>query len=251
MPLALETWPTAPLLYDSLEGPMYTKPAPYVQDLAYLSVQLTWTLSFIIAMAKAHTFGLQRLPLFYCFLVRAPFVMAEGFWYMGLFEDIEREVWSLNVARSREDFSSYDAINSRPLLLFGMKRGIATLTLAVIFTSLAFRKYHERTSWMVWLSIMLLLDFTLRSLFYLCWYVLPRYSTSKAWLERGKTTLFPKFQSWFVRAREQLRVKHERVPFNEADAEPFKEKAGFVLGYYGAILTSFWRVAADRDVGRR
>ena len=238
MGLALETWPTAPLLYDSLEGPMYTKPAPYVQDLAYLSVQLTWTLSFIIAMAKAHTFGIRRLSIFYCFLVREPFVMAEGFWYMGLLEDIKREVWSWNVTRSREDFSSYDAINSHPLLLFDMKHDITTLTLTIIFTSLAFRKYHERNSWMVWLSIMLPLDFTLRSLFYLCWYVLPRYSISKAWLERGKTTLFPNFQPWFVRAREQLRVKHERVPFNEADAEPFKETAGFTLGYYGAILTS-------------
>ena len=61
---------------------------------------------------------------------------------MGLFEDIEREVLSLNVARNREDFSSYDAINSRHLLLFGIKRGIATLTLAsILFTSLAFRRY--------------------------------------------------------------------------------------------------------------
>ena len=30
--------------------------------------------------------------------------MAEGFWYMGRFEDIEREVWSLNAARSRVNF---------------------------------------------------------------------------------------------------------------------------------------------------
>ena len=176
--------------------------------------------------------------------------MAEVFWYARVFEDIEREVWSLNVARNREDFSSYDAINSRPLLLFGIKRGITTLILAIVFSSLAFVRYHERNSWMVWLSVMLLLEFTLRSLIYLCWYVLPRYPTSKAWLERKKTTLFPKFQSWFVRAREQLRVKHQRVPFNEADAEPYEENAGFILGLYGALLTSFWR-AADGEIGRR
>ena len=80
---------------------------------------------------------------------------------MCVFENIEREIWSLNVARNREEPSSYDAINSRPLLLFGIERGITTLILAVIFTSLAFRKHHERNSWMVWLSIMLLLNFTL------------------------------------------------------------------------------------------
>ena len=245
MRLALEQWPTAPLLYDSLEGPMYTKPAPYVQALAHLSVQLTWTLSFIITMAKAHTFHTQRLPVFYCFLVRAPFVMAEGFWYTRVFEDIEREVWSLNVARNRKDFSSYDAINSRPILLFGIKRGITTLTLAIIFTIFGV-KHHGRNPWILWLAVMLLLDFTLRSLFWLCWYLLPRYPAGRALLERGKRTLFPKFQSWFVRAREQLRVKHERVPFNEEDAEPFEENAGHILGFCGALITSFWR-GADRE----
>ena len=51
-------------------------------------------------------------------------------------------------------------------------------------------------------------------------------------------TVFPKSQSWFVRAREQLRVKYERVPFNEEDAEPFKEKAGFVLGLFHRLLGS-------------
>ena len=171
---------------------------------------------------------------------------------MGLFEDIEREVLSLTVTRNREDFSGYDAINSRPLLLFGIKCGIATLTLAsILFTSLAFRRYQERNSWMVWLSIILLLDFTLRSLFCLCWYLLPRYPISKAWLERGKETLSQDFQSWYVRATEPVRVKHERVAFNEADAEPSKEKAGSVLGSYGAVLTSFWRAAADREIGRQ
>ena len=245
----LENWPTAPLLYDSLEGPMYTKPAPYIQNLAHLVVQLVWTLSFIITVAKAPTFGLERLPIFYCFLVRAPFVIAEGFWYLGVFEDIEREVWSLNVARNRKDFSSYDAINSRPSLLLGIKRGTTTFVLAIVFTTVG-AKYRGRNPWILWVGVMLLLEFTLRSLFYLGWYVLPRHPSTKAWLERGKKTLFPKFQSWFVRAREQLRVKHERVPFNEEDAEPFEENGVFVLGYYGAFVTSFWR-AADREVSKR
>ena len=163
MRLALETWPTAPLLYDSFKGPMYTTPALYVQALAYLFVQLTWTLSFIIAMARAHMFAIRHLSIFYCFLSRAPFVMAEGFWYMCVFEDIETEVWSLNIARNREYFSSSDAINSRLFLLFGFKRSIKTLTLTIVFTSLAFRNHHERSSWIMWLSIILLLNFTLRS----------------------------------------------------------------------------------------
>ena len=200
-------------------------------------------------MAKAQEFGVKRLPIFYCFLTRAPFVMAEGFWYMGVFEDIEREVWSLNVARNREDFSSYDAINSRPSLLFGIKRGIATLALAIAFTAVGIKHRHH-SPWMLWLGSMLLLDFTLRYFLCFCWFVLPRHPAIRAWLERGKQTLFPRFQSWFVRAREQLRVKHERVPFNEKDAEPFEENASFVFGLYGAFTTSFWR-AADRGISRR
>ena len=40
------------------------------------------------------------------------FVMAEGFWYMELFEHIEREVLNLNVTRNREDFSSYERSGS-------------------------------------------------------------------------------------------------------------------------------------------
>lgn len=171
--------------------------------------------------------------------------MTEVFWYSRIFEGIEREVWSLNVARNREDFSSYDAINSRPPLLFGIKRGIMTFTLAIIFTAVGV-KHRGRDPWMLWLGLMLLLDFTLRSLFCFCWFVLPRYPGSRIWLQRGKESLFPKFQSWFVRAREQLRVMHERVPFNEKDADPFEETAGLVLGFYGAFLTSFWR-GADRD----
>ena len=228
---------------------MYTKPAPYVQNLAYLFVQLTWTLSFIITMAEAPKFRVERLPIFYCFLARAPFAMAEMFWYTRVFEDIEREVWSLNAARSRDDFSSYDAINSRPLLLFGIKRGIATLALAITFTALGFN-FRRRNSWILWLGTMLLLDFTLRSLSYFCWYMLPRSQIGRTWLERAKETFFPKFQSWFMRAREQLLVKHERVPFNEEDAEPSVEQAAFILGSYAALMTSFWP-AADRGIGKR
>lgn len=227
---------------------MYTKPAPHVVQGAYFLVQLSWMLSFIVTMARAQTFRVDRLPIFYCFLARAPFIIAEVFWYRRVFEEIEREVWSLNVARNREEFSSYDAINSRPSLLLGIKRGIITLTLAIVFTSVGI-KHRRRSSWILWLGSMFLLDFALRSLFCFCWFVLPRHPRSRGLLQQAKKTLFPKFQSWFLRATEQLRVKHERVPFNEEDAEPFEENAIFVLGSYGAFWTSFWR-GADRDISR-
>ncbi len=245
----LETWPIAPLLYDSIEGPIWTQPAPYVLASAYVFIQLTWTLAFVITMAMAHTFRIKRLQILYCFLARAPVVLAELFWYVHVFEGIEREAWSLNFAGNRDDFSSYDAINSRPSVLFGIKRGMMTFIIAIVFTIVGV-EYHGRNSWILWLGSLLLLDFTLRSLFCFCWYVLPRHPSSRAWLQQRKMTLFPMFRSWSIRATEQLRVEHERVPFNEEDAKPFKETAMFVLGSYGALLTSFWRTA-DHEVSRR
>lgn len=85
---------------------------------------------------------------------------------------------------------------------------------------------------------MLPFKFALRSLFCIRGFVLPRYPSNKAWLQGGKKTLCPKFQSRLVRAKERLRAKQKRVPFHEEDAERFKETAYFDLGLYDTFWTS-------------
>ena len=85
---------------------------------------------------------------------------------------------------------------------------------------------------------MLPFNFALRSLFCIRGFVLPRYPSNKAWLQRGKKTLCPKLQSWLVTARERLRAKQGRVPFHEEDAERIKETAYFGLGLYDTFWTS-------------
>lgn len=189
-------------------------------------------------MAAAPRFKIARLPVFYCYMGRTSFLCAEVFWYAGVLGDIERVVWSLNAARSRSDFSSYDTINRRPLLLFGFKRGALTLSVSIVFLCLG--AIHHRVPWAFWFGVLLLCEFILRITSWLCWFTLPRRPSVRAWLERAKGATFIRFQAWWIRARKPLLQKHARVPFTEEDAVPFQETSSSVFGSYIGLFQSFW-----------
>ena len=217
----LDDWPAAQLLYDTVEGPMFTKPAPYILFPMFILVPLTWTFSLIITMAAAASFNIRRLPVFYCYVGRSTFLVAETFWYINVFEHIEREVWSLNASRDNSDFSSYKAINRYPCLLFGPKRAIITICAAILFLGLGTMKHEE--SWALWLGILLLWEFVLRSVLYFCWFILPSQPRIRAWLEQAKASMLPKWVDWSTRPTRTLRASHERTPFLENAAEPFRD----------------------------
>ncbi len=175
-------------------------------------------------MAAAANFHIGRLSIFCCYAARLCFAFAELIWYAKfVFERIERESWSLNAARGSSDFSSYDAINKYPLLLFGLKRGILTLFGATTFLSIGI--IYRNHPWALWLGVLLLWEFVFRFLLYLCWSILPRVSCIRICIERAKETAFPKFMAEIMKAREPLHASHERVPFQEEAAQPFNDSS--------------------------
>lgn len=217
----------------------------HIQFVLYVLVTLIWMLSLVITMVSAPRLNIARLPVFYCYMARMSFVCAEIFWYRGVFEDIERVVWSLNAARSRSDFSSYDAINRRPLLLFGFKRGALTLSVSIVFLCLG--TIHHRVPWAFWFGVLLLFEFILRTTFWLCWFMLPRRPSVLAWLERAKGTMFVRFLAYWTWVTNPLRQNHGRVPFKEEDAVPFQETMSSVFWSYMRVFRIF-RSKDERDV---
>lgn len=236
LPEALDNWPTAPLLYDTLEGPMWTKPAPYILYLTYILVCMVWTCSFIVTMAIAELAHLGRLQVFYCYIGRIHFAFAEMIWYSAIFERLEREAWSLNAANVASDFSGYELINKYPSLIFGLKRGVLVLCAAVVFFSLGII-YPDRR-WALWCGILVTWELIFRTASYTGWLMLPRIPIFRSWIKLGCETLFPKFMSGVMKGRESLRVSHERTSFREEDVEPL-ESYSKVWGFYVSFFRSF------------
>ena len=216
--LDIEDWPTASLLYDSIEGPIWTTPVPYVLFFLYCLVLCSWTLAFIITIITAPYFKIGRLHVFYCYLGRISLATAEIFWYdrSGM-ERAEREAWSLNAS-----FSSYDVINRHPSLLFSLKRSIMTLVVAVAFLcpGVVFR---NRDPWALWCGVMLSYEFTVRSILYFCWFnwfKLPCI-TFRLFLTRVEEKIFLKMLSLMQNALEPVCASHRRTSFHEEAVEPF------------------------------
>ena len=210
----------ASLLYDSIEGPMFTTPAPHVLYFIYCSVLFSWTLAFIITIITATYFEIGRLHVFYCYLGRIPPATAEIFWYNRVFERMEREAWSLNASRNNSSFSSYDVINRQPSLLFGLKRSIVTLVVAVAFLcpGVVFR---NRDPWALWCGVMLSYEFTVRSILYFCWFKLPCITTFRLFLTRAEELMFPKLLALMKNVG--VRASHRRTSFHEEAVESFDD----------------------------
>ena len=235
--IALESWPTAPLLYDTVEGPIWTKPAPHVIFATFTLVYLTWTLSFIVTMAIAEKVHMGRRQVIFCYMARLPFAFAEIIWYAAVFERIEREAWSLNASTNGADFSHYALINKYPSLFIGFKRGAIMLGTGIILLSLG--TVHQNRKWALWLGILVSWEFSYRAILYIGWLILPRIHITRSWIERGREKLFPRFMSGVMRGREDLRVRHERVPFREEDVEPFESWSkvwGFYMSFFRNLI---------------
>ena len=217
---AIATWPSAPLLFDTIEGPLFSKLTLQVLYMAYMVFPVIWTMSFIVTMVIAEKVHVGRLPIFYCYLGRIPFGFAELVWYKGIFERMEREAWSLNTASNRPAFSDYAMINKYPSLLFGFKRGACILCAAIIFLCLGTINNHR--SWARWCGTIVLLEFIYRTFSYLGWSLLPRIPAVRSYLERANKILSMKFLSGIKRRTKDVRIRHERVPFREEEVEPFE-----------------------------
>ena len=148
---------------------------------------------------------------------------------------LKGEAWSLNAANSGSDFSDYALINKYPSLLFGFKRGIFVLCAAIAFLCLGIID-HER-KWALWCGILILYEFTFRTVLCLGWFWLPRIPIVRSGMELVCENLFPRFLSKVMKGREALRVRHERVPFQEEEVEPF-ESWSKVWGFYMSFFRS-------------
>lgn len=217
----LDDWPTAHLLYDSVEGPMFSKPAPKILFLTYTLIPLTWTLSLIITLAAAASFHLSRIPIFYCYLGRSTLLVAEAFWYLRVFERIERDVWNRKASRDNSDFSSYAEINKYPSLLFGYKRTTVIVCATIIF--LCFGAISHDRPWALWLGSLLLWECVLRSIFSFCWFILPHHPKVSARLSQGMASMVSGWIEEFIRRMRPWRAGHGRVPFQEELADPFRD----------------------------
>ena len=193
--------------------------------------------------------------MFYCYLGRIPLATAEILWYnRRVMERVEREAWSLNASRNNSSFSSYDVINRHPSLLFGLKRSIVTLVVAVAFLcpGVVFR---NRDPWALWCGVVLLYEFTVRSILYFCWSKLPCITTFRLFLTRAEETMFPKLLALIQKAAEPVRTSHRRTSFHEEAVEPFDDtwaKAWSNYMHFNRTLLSyaFRRRRVDADTGK-
>lgn len=217
----LDDWPTAHLLHVTVEGPMFSKPAPYILFSAYQLLPLMWNFSLIITLAAAARFHISRLPIFYCYLGRSTFLVGEIFWYFRVFERIERDIWSRNCSRANLDFSSYAEINRYPSLFFGYRRAAVIVCATLIFLCSGAVSHDRR--WALWFGSSLLWECILRSILLFCWFILPKHPKISAWLEQGRISLMISgWIQWFLRPIKPWRASHERLPFQEDLAGPFR-----------------------------
>ena len=238
----------ASLLYDSIEGPMFTTPAPYLLSFIYISILSSWTLALIITLIMATQFKIERLHVFYCYLGRIPLATAEILWYARVWDRVEREAWSLNASRNSPSFSSYDMINRQPSLLFGLKRSIMTLVIAVAFLCPGV-VFQNRDPWALWCGVMLSYEFTVRSILYFCWFKLPCITTFRRFLTRAEKTIFPKILA--LAKDVGVRASHRRTPFHEEALESFdtwpKTWSIYMHAFQALLCCAFWRSRVDAD----
>lgn len=213
---------------------MFSKPATFIIFFACQLTPLIWTLSLIITLAAATSFHLSRIPIFYCYLGRSTLLVAEIFWYVRFIERIERDIWSRNASRDNSDFSSYAEINKYPSLLFGYKRATVTALATIIFLCLGAIS-HDRP-WALWLGSLLLWECIMRSILSFCWFILPRHSKTSARLVQGISSMISRWIEGLIRRMRPWRAGHERVPFQEELAEPFRETWS---GTWNAYMSAF------------
>ena len=219
--LDITNWPTATLLYDTVEGPIASRPATHILFMSYIMLHIAGMILSIITIAVAAHFHLKRLPIFYCHLGKFSFAAFEIFWYAAIFKRIEKDAWSMNAARNRATFSCYDAINRHPSLFFGSKR--AVLLFSITIALLCIGIVYQDQSWALWCGVLLGLEMVMRSILYCCWFTLPKIPLVRSKIDQAVTAFFPKWIARTMRARESLLTTHERVPFHQEAAEPFQE----------------------------
>ena len=194
--------------------------------------------------------------MFYCYLGRIPLATAEILWYnRRVMERVEREAWSLNASRNNSSSSSYDVINRHPSLLFGLKRSIVTLVVAVAFLcpGVVFR---NRDPWALWCGVVLSYEFTVRSILYYCWFKFPCITTFRLFLTRAEETMFPKFLALIQKAEEPVRASHRRTSFHEEAVESFddtwaKTWSNYMHFFRTLLCYAFRRRRVDADTGKQ
>ena len=214
---------------------MFGKPAPHIIFLAYISIFLAWTLSLIITLAAATKLHVSRIPILCCYLGRSILSVIEFLWYERVFDRIEKGLWSRNATRDNSDFSSYEEINRYPSLLFGYKRAAATVSATIIFLCSGATSNDRR--WALWFGCLLLGECILRSIFAFCWFILPRHPKISAWLGQRISSMVSRWMEKFTRQSRPWRSSHERVPFQEDLAQPFRETWSGTWNAYMSILS--------------
>lgn len=204
----LSSWPSVPHFFSSPEEPLYLGATSTIYDLAYIMTQAIWLPSFILVLAGAslpqfHMHG-HRLPLFYIYVGKIAFVVAEGMWRTTLIKNLERITWSEEFgsapARDSHGYRSneseprpsegrlpiYDILNQETSIIIGPKRAMILILLMVLFLVLGFAPNvlsRETRGWAQWTGVMIAVELVLRLLTHIAWLRLPETALGK-WLRR-------------------------------------------------------------------